>query len=145
MLSHDQVTWWQGDREIFPQDIAYIRAVAKRFPGLSRTELTCTLCEHLGWLTAAGQPKFTACSKLLVRLEEAGEVQLPAIREVKGHPGRRFQPPKSASAQTDHLPVEGVAETVPWRTFPVPHDAFLALHDTQRDLDRRLETVDISA
>ena len=40
-----------------PEDIAYIRDVAQRFDGLSRKELTATLCEHLGWLTAAGQPR----------------------------------------------------------------------------------------
>jgi len=77
----------QGDREIFPEDIAYIRSLAQRFPGLSRKELTYTLCEHLHWLTAAGQPKFTACSKLLQRLEEAGEVCLPSIQKQYIHPG----------------------------------------------------------
>ena len=68
MLRHENATWWQGDREIFPEDVAYIRTFAKRFPGLSRTELTCTLCEHLDWLTPAGRPKRTACSKLLAQL-----------------------------------------------------------------------------
>ena len=77
----------QGDREIFPEDIAYIRSLARRFPGLSRRELTCTLCEHLHWLTPASQPKLTACSKLLQRLEEAGEVRLPAIQKQYAHPG----------------------------------------------------------
>lgn len=101
MRFHDYSLWWQGDRAIFPEDIAYIRTIAKRFPGLSRTELTCTLCEHLGWLTAAGQPKFTACSKLLARLEEAGQVHLPAIQEDKSHPGSRSQEARSFGARTD--------------------------------------------
>lgn len=101
MRFHDHSPWWQGDRAIFPQDIAYIRTLAKRFPGLSRTELTCTLCEHLGWLTAAGQPKLTACSKLLARLEEAGEVQLPAIQEDRSHPGPRCRAPRRLNARTD--------------------------------------------
>ena len=64
MRRRDSAVMWQGDREIFPEDIAYIRSLARRFPGLSRKELTCTLCEHLHWLTPAGQPKLTACSKL---------------------------------------------------------------------------------
>jgi len=77
MLRQENATWWQGDREIVAEDVAYIRTFVKRFPGLSRTELTYTLCEHLDWLTPAGRPKFTACSKLLARLEEAGELCLP--------------------------------------------------------------------
>ncbi len=72
---------WQGDREITFDDIAYIRTFAEQFPGLSRKELTFTLCEHLNWLTPAGQPKFTACSKLLLRLEAVGEITLPPIRK----------------------------------------------------------------
>jgi len=91
---------WQGDREIFPEDIAYIRSLAQRFPGLSRTELTCTLCEHLHWLTPAGQPKFTACSKLLQRLEEAGEIRLPAIQQQHSHPGSQACPPIHLSARS---------------------------------------------
>ncbi len=72
---------WQGDREITLDDITYIRTFVRQFPGLSRKELTYTLCEHLHWLTPAGQPKFSACSKLLLRLEVAGEVVLPPIRK----------------------------------------------------------------
>jgi len=101
MLRHENATWWQGDREIFPEDVAYIRTFAKRFPGLSRTELTCTLCEHLDWLTPAGRPKRTACSKLLARLEEAGELRLPLLQQHKSHPGPRPCAPRRPSARTD--------------------------------------------
>ncbi len=91
---------WQGDREIFPEDIAYIRSLARRFPGLSRRELTCTLCEHLQWLTPAGQPKLTACSKLLQRLEEAGEVRLPSIQKQYAHPGSQACSPIRLSVRS---------------------------------------------
>ena len=101
MLHEENAPWWQGDREILPEDVAYIRTVVKRFPGLSRTELTCTLCEHLDWLTPAGRPKFEACSKLLARMEEAGELRLPSLRKDKSHPGPRSCAPRRASARTD--------------------------------------------
>jgi len=101
MPSHEDATWWQGDREILPEDVAYIRTFAKRFPALSRTELTCTLCEHLDWLTPAGQPKLEACSKLLARLEEAGELRLPSLQQNKSHPGPRSCAPTRPSARTD--------------------------------------------
>jgi hypothetical protein len=101
MRCDENATWWQGDREISAEDVAYMRSVAKRFPGLSRKELTYTLCEHLEWLTPAGRPKFTACSKLLARLEEAGELRLPALREDKSHPGPRPCAPWRVGALTD--------------------------------------------
>jgi hypothetical protein len=100
MQRSDRVVMWQGDREISPEDIAYIRSLARRFPGLSRKELACTLCEHLDWLTPAGQPKVTACSKLLQRLEEAGELRLPAIRQQNRHPGPQVRPPLLLSTRT---------------------------------------------
>ncbi|MCP4239262.1 MAG: hypothetical protein GY772_01755, partial [bacterium] len=101
MLRPEDATWWQGDREIFAEDVAYIRTFAKRFPALSRTELTCTVCEHLDWLTPAGQPKLEACSKLLARLEQAGELRLPALQQHKSHAGPRSCAPRRPSARTD--------------------------------------------
>ena len=103
MQRQENATWCQGDREIFSADVAYIRTLVKRFPGLSRTELTCTLCEHLDWLTPAGRPKFEACAKLLVRLEEAGELRLPSLQTDKSHPGPRSCAPRRASARSDPL------------------------------------------
>ena len=101
MPGEENTTWWQGDREISPEEIAYICRFAEQFRGLSRKELTCTLCEHLGWLTAAGQPKFTACAKLLARLDQAGELRLPALHQPNSHrgcpPGTRRRP----SARSD--------------------------------------------
>lgn len=71
----------QGDRLITREEVRYIRNLIQKFPALPRTELTNTLCEHLEWLSPSGQPKFTACSKLLSRLEEAGEISLPPLQE----------------------------------------------------------------
>ena len=107
MRCEEDATWWQGDREISAKDVAYMRNVTKRFPGLSRKELTFTLCEHLEWLTPAGRPKFAACSKLLARLEAAGELRLPALRTDKSHPGPRPCPPRRVGALTDPAPPFG--------------------------------------
>ena len=91
---------WQGDREITPDDVTYIRTFVQQFPGLSRKELTYTLCEHLHWLTAAGQPKFTVCSKLLLRLETTGEIVLPPKRICR-RPAPRKRSPIYLSSRTD--------------------------------------------
>ena len=101
MRHHEPATWRQGDREISAEDIASMRAVAKRFPSLSRKELTYTLCEQLEWLTPSGRPKYTACAKLLARLEEAGELRLPALQKHNSHPGPQAKTSMRASARTD--------------------------------------------
>ncbi len=101
MSPNENATLWQGDREILSEDIAYIRTFAQRFPGLSRKELTYTLCEHLDWLTPAGRPKFDACAKLLARLAEAGQLQLPSLQRHKSHPGPQSYAPRRPSARTD--------------------------------------------
>ncbi len=104
MPRHEPASWWQGDREISADEVAYMRTFAQSFPGLSRKELTYTLCEHLDWLTPAGRPKFTACAKLLVRLEEAGKLCLPSIQKHKSHPGSQRCATTPANAQTNPLP-----------------------------------------
>jgi hypothetical protein len=101
MRRHEPASWWQGDREISAEEVAYIRTFTQSFPRLSRKELTYTLCEHLGWVAAAGRAKFTACAKLLGRLEDAGELRLPALQKQNSHPGPRPCAPRRASARTD--------------------------------------------
>lgn len=100
MPDQEIFTLWQGDREITLDDIAYIRTFAQQFPGLSRKELTYTLCEHLNWMTPAGQAKYTACSKLLLRLETAGEIVLPPTRKYSRQSPQK-KPPICLSARTD--------------------------------------------
>ncbi len=87
MSSLTKPVLFQGDREIFPEDIDHIRAILHQFPGLSRKEVTQTLCEHLNWLTPAGLSKTTACTKLLNRLEEQTIIRLPAKQEKPSQPG----------------------------------------------------------
>ncbi len=70
----------QAGREIEAPEVALIREVVELFPGLSRKELARTLCDHLGWYTAAGTYKEEACRKLLGRLEAQGLVRLPEKR-----------------------------------------------------------------
>jgi hypothetical protein len=84
----------RGDVEIRAKDIAYIRHFVKRYPGLSRSEVIYTLCEHLQWLTPGGRPKYDASAKLLAQLELAGEICLPSLKEqYRPHGPRRPRAP----------------------------------------------------
>jgi len=73
----------QCGRTISGQELDEIRETIEMFPRLSLTELTDTVCEHLGWLTASGRYKRDACFKLLKKLESGGVVRLPKKREIR--------------------------------------------------------------
>lgn len=67
----------QCGRRISKREIQQICETVQLFPNLSLTELTATICEHLGWYTAGGGLKDDACEKLLRKLEALGLVRLP--------------------------------------------------------------------
>ena len=67
----------QSGREITEEDVEHVKEVVRDFVGLSRKELAATICEHWGWVTASGANKEEACGKLLVKLEQQGEIRLP--------------------------------------------------------------------
>jgi len=64
-------------RRFSQEEIAQICETAKLFHKLSLKELASTICEHLGWYTAAGGLKKDACEKLLQKLEARGLVTVP--------------------------------------------------------------------
>lgn len=74
------VSWKMGStcgREVGAAELIHAREVLQLFPGLSRTELAQTLCEHWGWTSATGGSQVRACMKLLEKLEGTGELRLP--------------------------------------------------------------------
>jgi hypothetical protein len=70
----------QCGRRFSEQEIEQICETVELFPGLAPTELTATICEHLGWHTAGGRPKGSACAKLLLKLERRGLLRVPKKR-----------------------------------------------------------------
>ena len=90
-----------------------------------RHEVTETLCEHLNWLTPAGLPKTTACTKLLNRLEAQAIIRLPPKRKRAAHAGRCTQSvPREAELTGEQAPLErSLAELGPVRLVPVTEKA----------------------
>ncbi len=76
--------WTQAGQEFSEAEIQEICEMVAMFPRLSRKELSCTICEHLQWYSASGNPKQQACEKLLVKLENQGLCQLPPRQENRG-------------------------------------------------------------
>jgi hypothetical protein len=99
-MSFSEATISYGGLIAGPEEIAHIRHCAQRFSRLSRKELTATLCEHLGWLTAAGQPRFGAATEVLSRLQASGVIDLPTVRKELSRPGKQKRTPLHHSART---------------------------------------------
>ena len=57
----------QSGRRFQPEELEQICTTVESFPGLTRTELARTLCEHLDWRTASGRAKLDAVSIRLTR------------------------------------------------------------------------------
>ncbi len=75
-------------RRITGEEIAFIRSVIEEHPLQSRTFLSQELCRRWDWRQRNGQFKTMACSDLLLRLQRAGLVELPAIQH-QGRTARR--------------------------------------------------------
>lgn len=80
--------------------------------GLSWSELLQTICEHLNWVTPAGQYKVDSCARALRKLEAEGLVRLPPKRACKGsrheiHMEERTNPEDAVTGTVrDHAPIE---------------------------------------
>ena len=67
-------------RKISPADIDYIRELLTHYPLWHRTQISRELCRAWDWRNANGQLKDMACRTLLLKLERAGHLTLPARR-----------------------------------------------------------------
>jgi len=80
MAAPNSPLYVQCGREVTAKDVEHLREVVSLCSELSRDELAHTICEHWEWVTASGKHKLQACLKLLDKLEQQGELQLPAKR-----------------------------------------------------------------
>ena len=84
-------------RELGPIQLGSIRELIATHPEWSRRRLSQALCEEWNWRNSAGQLKDMASRTLLLKLEQRGEIQLPARR----------QTPVNRMRQTQTAPYEG--------------------------------------
>lgn len=67
-----------GGRRFTRKQLLHIQATTRTFSGLSRRELSKTLCEHLDWVTPAGKNCEQACLNALEEMAAINFIQLPA-------------------------------------------------------------------
>jgi len=103
MLKRIRGSILQSGREISRQELDEIQETVGVFPGLSRTELAATICEHLGWMTASGGYKIDACMKLLEKLESKEFLELPEKqqRTKRQQSGKHIALTSKTEAQAD--------------------------------------------
>ncbi len=68
-------------RVIREADVAFLRELISQNPELSRRRLSVKVCEAWNWVQPNGQPRDMICRSLLLALDRAGHLQLPAKRQ----------------------------------------------------------------
>jgi hypothetical protein len=94
-----------------PIELGLIRQLINTHPEWSRRRLSQVLCEEWNWRNSAGQIKDMASRTLLLKLEQRGEIQLPARRQT---PVNRMRQTQIATYDGDVLPyTKTLAQTGP--------------------------------
>jgi hypothetical protein len=80
-------------REFGSVEVEFVQKLITDTPSASRRALSQKLCEAWGWMQANGAPRDAVCRGLLLALERAGHITLPAPRwRAKRPPERRSAP-----------------------------------------------------
>jgi hypothetical protein len=116
-------------RAITQDDVAFVRTFIAERPGASRRALSLELCAAWKWQQPNGAPRDAVCRGLLLTLQRAGHIELPAAQwTFRAASNRRRRPP--AAVEVDETPVGGtLAELGPLRFEQVRRGAAERLVD----------------
>jgi len=107
-------------RSVGPVELGQIRQLLIDHPDWSRRRLSQALCEAWNWRNAAGQLKDMASRTLLVKLEQRGQLHLPARRQ---SPLNRMRQSRRAVFVWDGSPPTGsLSEVGPLQVNEVSRD-----------------------
>src|ERR1019366_7732644 len=97
-------TWRYRGQTIDRDQIACLREFIREHPDSSRWKLSRQLCEALGWKQANGALRDVVCRGLLLMLQRAGKIELPAVRRrILGQ--RRTARPRPEAVLIDTTPL----------------------------------------
>src|SRR3954465_5018587 len=88
------------------EEIDFIRRLIAEHPAASRRRLSEKLCEAWQWKQANGAPRDMVCRGLLLMLDRAGQIELPAIRFRPPNPLVRRERPQPMLIDTTPLTCE---------------------------------------
>ena len=112
--------WRYRGRTITVGEVGFIRELILAHPHASRYELSRRLCEAWNWKQANGVPRDMVCRGLLLQLDRAGAIELPAVRRRPPNPlVLRCRP---EPVVPDNRPVRGpLSEILPLEIEQVRH------------------------
>jgi len=87
--------WRYRGKAVTADDIVFIRQLIAQNPRLSRRKLSAKLCVAWEWKQANGALRDMVCRGLLLMLHRAGEIELPAVRQVSLNPFVQRDKPQS--------------------------------------------------
>jgi hypothetical protein len=87
-------------REVTDAEVAFIGELIASHPQASRRELSKKLCEAWRWVQPNGSPRDMVCRGLMLALDRAGEIDLPAVHRVTPNPLVRRARPTSIEIDT---------------------------------------------
>src|SRR5271165_6776975 len=90
-------------RAVTAEDILFVRRLIAENPRLSRRKLSSKLCEAWDWKQANGALRDMVCRGLLLMLHRAGEIELPAVRQVSLNPFVQRNKPQAILIDTTAL------------------------------------------
>jgi len=87
--------WRYRGQTISPEQVVFLKQFIADHPDSSRWKLSRQLCQALGWKQPNGALRDVVCRGLLLMLERAGQIQLPAVRRhIRGQRrSERLRPP----------------------------------------------------
>lgn len=124
-LTTSPVLYCFRNRQIRPDDVAFIKATIDRHGVRGRSQIARLLCEAWSWRQPNGRLKDMACRDLLLRLEERGLIELPPrlidrggrVNSLSHHVLPVTPRPITAGdlAKVEVTPVASKAERLAWR------------------------------
>lgn len=97
-------------RVVTAEDILYIQELIAAHPRASRRRLSQKLCEAWQWKQANGALRDMVCRGLLLMLDRAGHIELPAVKLVPHNPLVRRARPEPVLIDT--TPINGPLEAL---------------------------------
>jgi len=102
--------WKHRGRIITSDDIVFIQQLIDANPGLSRRKLSAKLCEAWDWRQPNGALRDMVCRGMLLMLDRAGQIQLPAIKKRPNNPLARR--PRPSPVLIDTTPIQSALKTL---------------------------------
>jgi len=90
-------------RLVTDADVAFIRELIADNPAASRFTLSKKLCEAWNWVQANGTLRDMVCRGLMLQLQQAGHIELPAVRWVRRNPLVERRKPDEIAVDTTPL------------------------------------------